>query len=66
MRAKRGSRGNLGSKEHLRFVYELWGEVAGIVEDITERLEIERDGRTDVGDSKEQRRLCFVVVVQSC
>jgi hypothetical protein len=65
MRAKRGSRGNLGSKEHLRFVYELWGEVAGIVEGITEKLEIER-GRTDVGDSKEQRRLCFVVVVQSC
>jgi hypothetical protein len=50
MRAKRGSRGNQGSRDHLRFVCELWGEVVGIVEDITEKLEIGRDGRTDVGD----------------
>jgi hypothetical protein len=50
MRAKRGSRANQGSRDHLRFVYELWGEVEDIVEDIAEKLEIERDGRTDVGD----------------
>ena len=52
MRAKRGSRVNQGSREHLRFVCELWGAVDGIVEDIAEKLENEQDGRTDVGDSK--------------
>ena len=51
MRAKRGSRVNQKSTEHLRFVNEPWeGEEEGIVEDIAERLEIERAGRTDVGD----------------
>ena len=51
MRAKRCcSRMNQGSSEHLCFVYVLWGKVEGIVEDIAEKLEIERDGRTDVGD----------------
>jgi hypothetical protein len=32
------------------FVYELWGEVEEIVEEIGEKLDIERDGRTDVED----------------
>lgn len=50
MRTKRGSRENQGSSEHLRFVYELWGVAVGIVEDIAEKLEIGRDGGTDVGD----------------
>src|SRR5260370_1389845 len=50
MRAKRGTRGNQGSREHLRSEYEPWGNAEGNVEDIAEKLEIERDGRTDVGD----------------
>jgi len=35
----RGSRANQGFSEHLRFVYELWGEVEGIVKDIAEKLD---------------------------
>ena len=50
MRAKRGSRANQRSREHLRFVNELWREEEEIVEDIAEKVVIEGDERTDVGD----------------